>query len=126
MVEELKSCPFCGDNSAHFTYVELPEPHGVRCPRCRASIGEHDSKRDAAIHWNTRSPAWRSIESAPSDISWVLLWNGQEVCVGYYTDDPHEQGWVNGLYAEHCQNVDDYQPQPTHWMPLPLPPEEEA
>lgn len=74
---------------------------------------------------------WISIESAPRDGQPVLLYiavvgfTGGATTVGRYDDDKHakrprphwstERGWLFGRRW-------DRDNQPTHWMPLPLPP----
>lgn len=58
---------------------------------------------------------WQKIETAPMDGTPVLLWGSDEegICLGY-----RENGsWWNNLYEPWRFN-------PTHWMPLPQPPEE--
>lgn len=79
----------------------------------------------AKAAWN-ESPRhqWRPIESAPKDGTLIDLWaecwdaNGKMVfrripnCHWY--EDKNRSGWV-GLYSA------EY---PTHWMPIPEPPEE--
>lgn len=78
---------------------------------------------------------WQSIETAPKDGSCILVWsrtwagevnrpeedNGS-CYVAFYTNgksDYHGEWWyVHGGDA-HASWV-----QPTHWMPLPTPPEE--
>jgi len=67
---------------------------------------------------------WQPIETAPKDGSTVLLaertWGGDLVVTpGSYHEDYH--GWW-----EHGSHPTDYADQPidnpTHWMPLPMPP----
>ncbi len=55
---------------------------------------------------------WRPIESAPKDLEDVLLWNGEEIVIGFYridakSFDSADAGWLKGI---------------THWKPLPAPP----
>jgi len=60
--------------------------------------------------------SWRPITTAPRDeLSPILLWNGVEVTGGV----AWENGWADWLH-------DWMDPQPTHWMPLPLAPEASA
>ena len=62
---------------------------------------------------------WQPIETAPTDGSAVLLypymddWANMYVVYGYATLDGEWFSTVDGLTFE-----------PTHWMPLPEPPEE--
>ena len=66
---------------------------------------------------------WQPIETAPLDGTPILLWPyepqdfwaghaPQEVCLGFNCLDV---GWFNP--EQHCTF------EPTHWMPLPEPPE---
>lgn len=58
---------------------------------------------------------WQPIETAPEMEAgdYLLLWNGYRMTVGYCVDEDY--GWW-----EHYESI---QPQPTHWAPLPEPPE---
>ena len=62
---------------------------------------------------------WQPIETAPSKPldrhgygPTVLLWVEGELAIGFWDDD------FGRFYIETL----DRHPQPTHWMPLPLPP----
>lgn len=60
--------------------------------------------------------AWRPIETAPRSGIAILLWQPWEsgrdcTVIGHYAN-----GWVD----RHCE---EFQPEPTHWMPLPAPPD---
>ena len=68
---------------------------------------------------------WQPIETAPKE-PWknVLLWNGEDLIIGFYRPafevavGPHEpEGWLQAFTIDRVW--------PTHWMPLPEPPEEE-
>jgi len=78
---------------------------------------------------------WRDIADAPKDGTQVLGWNEEGAEIVWWedacTDQPdqpgHDGGWF-GTYAFPGRNKDDRyhsesQGQPTHWMPLPTPPE---
>ena len=74
---------------------------------------------------------WQPIETAPRDgSSSIIGWNGEHVSEMIWTDeidDDGHYGWCHAgftyggvLYYLHYV----YEPEPTHWMPLPNPPEE--
>lgn len=59
---------------------------------------------------------WKPIETAPKDESDIILFQGRRVTFGSW--DPRcgaEGDWI-------VWDRDDYAP-PTHWMPLPEPPD---
>ena len=64
---------------------------------------------------------WKPIETAPRDGETILAFKPDERRSGdwmtavYWSDDDYLRGWVmvGGLHVAH----------PTHWMPLPTPPE---
>lgn len=62
--------------------------------------------------------AWRPIETAPDmGTKNCLLWNGERVFVGWL----HDNEWHDATNVEY--NDPPESPQPTHWMPLPEPPQ---
>ncbi len=60
------------------------------------------------------SPAWRTMDDAPKDGTWVALWEPgrNEVVAGFFL--------VDDLWM-----INDYPCTPTHWQPLPAPPTKE-
>jgi len=65
---------------------------------------------------------WKSIETAPTDGTHILLVDAEdtpfadrEVCMGWWNLDGWRDYGVRG-----CNGQCDY--APTHWMPLPTPP----
>ena len=57
---------------------------------------------------------WQPIETAPKDGSWLLLYG-----------DPYSNDWavfVGRFEKSGWQQPDGFDLEPTHWMPLPLPP----
>ena len=58
---------------------------------------------------------WQPIETAPKDGVFVLITDGDVVQIGYYED--HLMAWRS--YEDQCRLWSD----PTHWQPLPAPPE---
>lgn len=76
---------------------------------------------------------WQPIETAPKNKTTILVWNG-DVHFAYYeqTKYTHFTGWFvlnNGDYydggygRDYKMGEDADLPLPTHWMPLPAPPE---
>lgn len=62
---------------------------------------------------------WQLIDTAPRDGSEVLIaWPGQEPVVGWWER-------FRGCFAWHEASRPKFH-QPTHWMPLPAPPEDVA
>ncbi len=64
---------------------------------------------------------WKPIESAPKDGRWLLGWEAD----GEFMDAP---GYIimhfnNGAWERDGDEFSLYV-EPTHWMPLPLPPQE--
>jgi hypothetical protein len=58
---------------------------------------------------------WKPIETAPKDGSDVLIWcYTGEIGVAHF--DSATFAWWSDLSTREC-------PDPTHWMPLPPPPE---
>jgi hypothetical protein len=77
--------------------------------------------------------AWRPIETAPKDGTWILMTNGVDVAGGQWIRDEGgttEYRDEDGRYLGQ-DDRDDFEgwmdwmggiPSPTHWMPLPAPP----
>ena len=70
---------------------------------------------------------WQPIETALKG-EWIIAWDGEEVQPMIWAkdrDSPYE-GWC---YADHqwggvlYEGVNEVKRQPTHWMPLPEPPQ---
>ncbi len=69
---------------------------------------------------------WQPIETAPKDGTPVLLLYDQEAIQGHWSEtDTHGGEWKPIWLSVHgcgCCGSDDK--PPTHWMPLPEPPDE--
>ena len=77
---------------------------------------------------------WQPIETAPKDGTRLLFWDGVCHKVGHWRDESYkEERFVkektNGdrIYKWFTVDlghwdIDDYEINPTHWMPLPTPP----
>ena len=77
------------------------------------------------------APQWQDIATAPKDGTPVLIWKGDERRVGEYTMsaywDEDESGFVpvggnnkQGYFSDWEKKDQGY---PTHWMPMPTPPD---
>jgi len=68
---------------------------------------------------------WQPIETAPRDGTWVVLTDGSAVGVAYWggTYFGSDPAWV--VYAHRSEFELCHVDKPTHWMPLPTPPEED-
>lgn len=60
---------------------------------------------------------WQPIETAPKDCG-ILIWNGDFRTIGLWNT-------VLGQFVDCCETSGsvDFLDDPTHWMPLPPPPE---
>lgn len=78
---------------------------------------ETDQDLCDVCYWRTRAPQWQPIETAPKDETPIL---------GFITEK-----WIEGIFwnGEEWSYLSDGditpvgRNQPTHWMPLPAPPE---
>jgi hypothetical protein len=62
---------------------------------------------------------WRPINTAPKDGTLILAWDGRAALLAYWgrSNAVNPFGWIGGHC--HINHID----QPTHWMPLPDPPQ---
>lgn len=123
-------CPLCGVGVNICAHTDAMV-YTVECPGCGLTFGGPDgysSRLDMVAAWNRRAApplarvaevGWRSIESAPKDGTRVLVVDGGAVGEAWFDSD---YGW----YWEHTHWTDAVGPgsiMPTHWMPLPSPPD---
>lgn len=70
---------------------------------------------------------WQPIETAPKRGGNVLLWDGNRIEIGSWRKDDNERGrkkrWLLNDYDDFSCGMASTPIQPTHWMPLPPPPE---
>lgn len=66
------------------------------------------------------TPNWQPIETAPKDtVTEVLGWDGHDMLVTYWFQRPSGRaGWYQGE-----DRYETFFWEPTHWLPLPSPPE---
>ncbi|MEW4985202.1 Lar family restriction alleviation protein [Stenotrophomonas geniculata] len=125
---ELKACPFCGGEAGIRKWqdedlwsrniVEWQKAHCTECD-CEGISSCDGYDPDTIEAWNTRATQWQPIESAPKDGD-ILAWDGYDTRVTHWHTRPSGAGgWL--------EQIDQYEVifwQPTHWQPLPAPPEE--
>ena len=58
---------------------------------------------------------WRTIDSAPRDGRWILVWVKGAVIPGAAFYDTHHKEWIDSFWQAYFGPI-------THWMPLPEPP----
>lgn len=123
----LLPCPFCGGEAR-----DNGSPKGlygqIVCsnPDC---FGPHTTaglKRDSIIQWNTRAAGWRDISTAPKDGTHILA-----IRQDWWEPVNGNHRWVYGNVFESYfdTTTDRFESyglkQPTHWMPLPAPPNDD-
>lgn len=116
-MSELLNCPFCGGvaQSIPYTGVQAGEP--VRCANAECAIGYVWIKAGA---WNRRAIApdegrkWLPIESAPNNHLPILLYGPYGAIVGFRD--------INWDWFP-CPAYKELAYTPTHWQPLPTPPD---
>lgn len=124
MSVELKPCPFCGADAAirnwqdeelwSHAIVEWQKVHCTEC-ECEGISSCPGYEPDTVQAWNTRAPQWLPIDSAPTDgRTQVLLWSHGEVLIGLRPVGCPDDAAAD-LMGTACY--------PTHWQPLPAPPE---
>lgn len=74
----------------------------------------------------TTNHGWQPIETAPRDGTEILLgYAGSHSCAGYWMGDPALNYWnETGWFWTGANVITEHPDSPTHWQPLPPPPEE--
>ena len=96
--------------------IELPKPERG----CGHALGAHSGGTDPVTDW-------QPIDTAPRDGTQVLLYVPQDtddempsfIAQGWYESGIFDRRWYEAAGECVCD------PQPTHWMPLPAPPEQQ-
>lgn len=102
-----------------------------QCKRCGSyAINPHEHGRDPnedldlcdVCYWRKRAEAcqWRDIETAPKDKTVIDLWVPSVGRMPDYQWDKCNNIWSNTRRLMWVKNE-----APTHWMPIPLGPDEE-
>lgn len=149
MNPSLSSCPFCGKTP----WIENRdvEPQGdswygkkmedfVLC-ECGACLfdgsfheGFYDPDTRAVAAWNRRASLWRPIDkndhaTLPPFDQPVWLSDGKQVWIGGRSDDADGWLWTQAVGLPYIHNgewkcdMEFEDLNPTHWQPLPPPPE---
>ena len=89
------------------------EKHGDICPSWVARAALTQPAQPAPS-------AWRPIKTAPLDQTTFIAWNGhwRGVARFYPPSHPDDPMWVD-------ETTEYIEPPPTHWLPLPPPPEKD-
>ena len=82
---------------------------------------EAEARGEAALR-QPQPGTWQPIETAPKDWTHVLICVDGAVCEAYYRDD--EELWCRANAS--TEDEDSILAGPTHWMPLPSPPQTET
>jgi uncharacterized phage-associated protein len=103
-------------------------PHGAMQTYFKTMIVEQTQKsnladRDSAKRLRHIPDEWQPMETAPRDKR-VMVWSGQEMYCAHWAQNPMkgDEAWI---IAEWGTEGDQALVKPTHWHPLPLPPNEE-
>ncbi len=80
---------------------------------CRAALYDRIYyPLEAVLSTEPQASAWQPIETAPKNGAAVLAWGPLNLTHVIYWSRDEEPGWTDGEYTY----------EPTHWMPLPVPP----
>ena len=66
---------------------------------------------------------WQPIETAPKDDDWIIIADDKKSCPAYWGPQyfGRDFAWIVFSARSECVGAD--MEKPTHWMPLPEPPE---
>jgi hypothetical protein len=111
--DDLLPCPFCGSDDL----VRFPsdDTEIIDCQKCWGSGPTHEVTQK----WNTRTHGqWRPIATAPKDGSDILAYEEEDGIAIIW--------WGFGCWLNDAGTNDGLSPTPTHWMPLPDAPTDNA
>ena len=124
LLELADLCPFCGRTGAS-TEIDSGQGSkwesafcvhcGARGPDVRTGYDQSPDahwRQEAIAAWNRRA-GWQPIETAPIGTKILLGWSTHDLrVVGLFLQGQ----WVDAMEGS------TFQPDPTHWQPLPEPP----
>lgn len=121
MNDKLKPCPFCGGEAV----LMQGYYYGIECKSCFSRTDLYSDTKSAVEAWNNRTSTWKPIETAPKDGTAILTWKHgwREVEKCRYIPPLKTGSYESAGYWELVHAFSEE--HPTHWMPLPEPPEDE-
>ena len=89
-----------------------------------ADIEREKSKAAVKVERIKSAAEWQPIETAPKDGTFIILgYAGSHVSEGRWVSDPSRNHWrETGWFDTDADVLCDHPGRPTHWMPLPEPP----
>ena len=114
-MEKLLPCPFCGEANVYMEPRDRDQFAIIQCSNsvCRASMCI-SSETSGIKAWNTRASQWQTIESAPRDGTWILIFQKREN--GNHARYVREARWSESKNSWGSATALN---SVTHWMPLP-------
>jgi hypothetical protein len=113
-MSELASCPFCGGPAK--TPIKYDGSLQTGCAGDFKDCAGADVLAPIA-YWNTRTPDWQDISTAPRDgTEIIVLIRPKVIRLGWWF---HPSSRTKDWHDENGNVI-----HPTHWMPLPAPPKE--
>lgn len=99
--------------------------------RAEGAESDRDTTRDVALEYEAQvaaltatGPGWQPIETAPKDGTWVLVASYRGAHLGWMSNARWRQPNPGGRPRLSCWfDGTDYMVPPTHWQPLPEPPQ---
>lgn len=97
MTEQLKPCPFCGENASKTARFNMGYfGDGIKCSKCKAETPSYLVEQKAIDWWNTRADGWLCAKNNPPPKSCQVIaeWSNGDIEQSSYITDwgkPHFQ-----------------------------------